>query len=324
MEDIVDLPPMEMLPDENGFIDRACPNEDCLFNFKIDAADWKSRVDGNEMICPRCGHRDSSDQWYTAAQLEAVQENADSFALGMVSDCLDDIFGSFARDLNESPGQLSASYIPGARPEYADLPIEQSEGWATEITCDRCNTRFSVIGNAFFCPCCGKDLTTNSIFDSLSSYRQRIDDLPKLREWFSANCTAEETERQISLQREDILKSLVGVFEAYAKNRYAELGGTPPKGNAFQRVSDGSNLFCELTRKRYNDFIGDSGVNDLNMLVNRRHILTHSNGFVDKHYLRNSGDTSYQLGQRIVVKDSDLNRLFDLIEGLVQGLSSVI
>lgn len=322
MSDSIELH-MKMLTDENGFIDRECPQDDCLFSFKIDAGDWQARIDGNEMYCPRCGHRDGAGRWWTARQNEAIEANAMSAGLGLASDLLDEIFGDFARELNRTSANVSAVYEPGLRPEYADLPIEQTSGWATEITCNQCGTRFSVIGNAYFCPCCGKDLTTNAVFDSLASYRRRINDLDKLNAWFISNYGAEEAERQIGQQREDIMKSLVGTFESYAKNRYVEMGGTLPRGNVFQRVNDGSECFRTLTGHGYNDFIGNNGVLELGILVNRRHLLTHGNGIVDDRYLRNSGDTSYELGQRIVVNNADLTNLLNLIDKIIHGLSQL-
>lgn len=315
---------MKMLTDKNGFIDRECPREDCLFNFKIDAADWDAHLQDNDMYCPRCGHKDDAGMWWTAPQSEAIRTNAESAAYGIASDLIDSIMGDFVRGLNRSSG-ISASYIPGARPEYTDLPIEQTAGWATEIVCSDCGTRFSVIGNAYFCPHCGKDLTTNAIFDSLRSYHQRIDNLEQLYEWFTSVFTAEEAERQITQQREDIIKSLVDSFESFARNRYLELGGTLDRrdGNIFQRVKDGSDRFRDLTGKEYIDFIDGSDMADLVILVNRRHLLTHRNGIIDDRYLSNSGDSDYELGQRIVVNDEDLVRLLDLIEKIIKGLSQI-
>lgn len=171
MMDFVDLN-MRMLTDENGFIDRECPQDECLFSFKIDANDWQSRIEGGEMYCPQCGHRDVADRWWTARQNEAIEANAMSAGLGFACDLLDVAFSDFARDLNRSSSNMRAVYKPGLRPEYTDLPIEQTAGWATEITCDQCGARFSVIGNAYFCLYCGKDLSTKAVFDSLASYRR--------------------------------------------------------------------------------------------------------------------------------------------------------
>lgn len=314
--------PIQIQSDEKGFYDRECPNEDCLYTFKVDLSDWEEKIAGGDMHCPRCGQTAFHDQWFTQEQIEALNENVMSFAMGLVHDEIKTVFKEAERETKYNKF-VRITYKPGQRPQYANLPITQSEEWATEITCNECGMRFSVLGNAYFCPCCGKDLTTNAIKESLSSYRRRIEGLGKLHSLYEEDYSVEEAERQVDLLREDTMGSLVGTFESFAKNRYVELGGTLPKGNVFQRVADGSELFDRLVGKPYGDFIDENGVKDMTILFNRRHLLTHCNGIVDEKYIRNTGDNSYELGQRIIVKDKDLLRLLDIIERVVEGLLAV-
>ena len=311
--------PMHIQSDEKGFYDRECPNEGCLYTFKVDLHDWEEKIAGGDMHCPRCGLTAFHDQWFTQGQIKALNENISSFALGLVHDELKAVFKETERETRRNKF-VRITYQPGRRPQYANLPITQSEEWATEITCNKCGMRFSVLGNAYFCPCCGRDLTTNAIMDSLNSYRRRIEGLGKLHHLYEESYSVEEAERQVNLLREDTMGALVGTFESFAKNLYVELGGALPRGNVFQRVADGSELFEQLVGKAYRDFIGADGVKDMTVLVNQRHLLTHGNGIVDEKYIRNTGDNSYELGQRIIVRDKDLLRLLDIIERIVNGL----
>lgn len=64
--------PMKILSDEKGYLDRQCPNENCLFEFKVNMQDWEDKVSDDEVHCPLCGHVDSSDHWYTDEQEEAI------------------------------------------------------------------------------------------------------------------------------------------------------------------------------------------------------------------------------------------------------------
>ncbi|MBR3320649.1 MAG: hypothetical protein IKG04_01730, partial [Exiguobacterium sp.] len=242
--------PIQIRSDENGFFDRECPNEECLFTFKIDLKDWEEKVSDEHVFCPRCGCDAPSDKWWTQEQLTALNENVSSFALGLVHDELKTVFKDMERKSRRNKC-VRITYKPGRRPQYANLPITQSEEWSAEIVCDDCGVRFSVIGNAYFCPCCGKDLTTNAIRESLASYHRRIEGFEKLRAFYEGEFGEEEAARQLALLREDTLDSLVGTFESFAKNRYLELGGQPQRGNVFQRVFDGSNLFKDLIGKEY-------------------------------------------------------------------------
>lgn len=311
--------PIQVLSDENGFFDRECPNENCLFTFKVLLTDWEEKVADEHVFCPRCGFDAPADQWWTQSQLSGLNENISSFAMGLIHDELKDYFGSAKSRLGHNKN-VSITYKPGKRPQYLNLPITQSEEWATKVTCDECCVTFSVIGNAYFCPCCGKNLSTNAIGEALESYERRLASFEGLRSFYENEYSKEEAEKQIVLSREDMLDSLVGTFESFAKSRYLELGGDTPRGNVFQRISDGSNLFKSLIGIEYCDLIGENGVQQLTLLINKRHLIAHNNGIVDESYLRKTGDVTYVLGQRIVLKDSDLADLLNLVRELVHGL----
>ena len=61
----------------------------------------------------------------------------------------------------------------------------------------------------------------------------------------------------------------------------------------------------------------------MNMLFQRRHLIEHNNGMVDQKYIDKSGDSSYVIGQRLVVKESDALSLLAIIKKLGTGLSSI-
>ena len=77
--------PVTFNSDEKGYFDRECPNEDCLYTFKILMKDWEEKVSDDEVHCPMCGHIDTSDKWWTQDQLEKMQEIASSWAMNCSS-----------------------------------------------------------------------------------------------------------------------------------------------------------------------------------------------------------------------------------------------
>ena len=44
--------PIELISDEKGYFDRECPNDNCLYTFKIKMQDWKDKVSDEEVHCP--------------------------------------------------------------------------------------------------------------------------------------------------------------------------------------------------------------------------------------------------------------------------------
>lgn len=88
MGDIIRVP-IKMQSDEKGYIDRECPNEECLFNFKIKLDDWKEKVSDDEVHCPMCGHIDTSDKWWTQQQLDDIRKIAADYAVNYMTRELD-------------------------------------------------------------------------------------------------------------------------------------------------------------------------------------------------------------------------------------------
>lgn len=41
--------PVTLQSDENGYFDRECPNENCLYQFKIKLKDWEDKVSDEEV-----------------------------------------------------------------------------------------------------------------------------------------------------------------------------------------------------------------------------------------------------------------------------------
>jgi len=50
-------------------------------------------------------------------------------------------------------------------------------------------------------------------------------------------------------------------------------------------------------------------------------VLSHEDGLVDQQYIDRSGDASYRIGQRLVVKADTVRRAVDPIEELAKGLA---
>lgn len=64
-------------------------------------------------------------------------------------------------------------------------------------------------------------------------------------------------------------------------------------------------------------------MNYLKVMFQRRHILEHNNGMIDQKYIDNSNDSSYSLGQRVVVKEADAYALLDILMKLGDELVKI-
>lgn len=314
--------PVTIQSDEKGYFDRECPNENCLYAFKIKMRDWEEKVSDEKVHCPMCGHVDTSDKWWTQQQLDEMEELAANWAADYIGKELDKVFGNLAKSTRRNKF-IKITYKPGKRISFINNPIGQSEEWELEITCDNCGTQYSVIGSAYFCPCCGYNSASRVFDESLDTVEKMLSSLPKMREMFSEMYGKDKADTMCRGILESTLGDIVSAFQKFAECRYTELSGQSARVNDFQIVEKGSNLFLQASGFGYSSWLTVSEIKRMNLFFQKRHLLEHNNGLVDQKYIDKSGDHSYGVGQRLVVREADSNELLCIIRKLGKGLLSL-
>ena len=314
--------PIKLMSDEKGYLDRECPNKNCLYTFKINIQDWSDKVSDDEVHCPMCGHIDTSEKWWTKQQLESMQNIAADYAMSLISGKLDEMFSKFARSTKKNKF-VKVTYKPGHRTTFQNNPIGQCEEWETDITCESCGTRYSVIGSAYFCPCCGYNSAVSVFDESLDSIQKMLDSLQEMKELLTNTYGRDKAETMCRSLLENSLGDIVSAFQKYAECIYKSKSTKSVRVNDFQIVEKGSNLFFELTAKGYGEWLTPNELEKMNLFFQRRHIIEHNGGIVDEKYLKQSNDTNYVLGQHIVVHIEDAKELLIIIKKLASGLKDL-
>lgn len=314
--------PITLQSDKKGYFDRECPNENCLYTFKINMKDWEEKVSDEEVHCPMCGHIDTSEKWWTQKQLEEMQNLAADYAVALISEKLDEAFDSLARSTRRNKF-VKITYKPGRRITFENNPIGQSEEWETDITCEECGTRYSVIGSAYFCPCCGHNSAVSAFDESMDSVEKMLASLSEMKHMLTASYGRDKAETMCRGLLESSIGDIVSAFQKFAACHYDKLTGKTSRINDFQIVEKGSQLFKDITGKGYEEWLSEKELHEMNMLFQRRDLIEHNNGMVDQRYIDKSGDSSYVVGQRLVVKESDALTLLAIIKKLGTGLSSI-
>lgn len=314
--------PITFRSDEKGYFDRECPNANCLYTFKVLMKDWEEKIEGKEAHCPLCGHIDASDQWYTQDQIEQMNGIVEGFAYNYVEETIGKAFKDLERSTRNNK-YVKFKYKPGKRISFENNPIGQREEWSTEICCENCGTHYSVIGSAYFCPCCGHNSAISAFSDSLNSERKMLDSVSEMRKLFSEKYDDDTADTMCRGLIESSLGDIVAAFQKFACSKYEEKGGTVRRTNDFQIIEKGSELFKQCTGKGYDAWLSAAELSRINLLFQRRHLLEHNGGMIDQKYLDKSGDTSYVIGQRVVIKLSDAYELLGLIEKLSNGLMAL-
>jgi len=284
--------------------------------------DWKEKVLDNAVYCPMCGHIDTAEKWWTQKQLEDMKGVALNWARSYIQGELDKSFKKLERN-TRSNKFVKITYKSGHRITFANNPLGQSPEWERDIRCPKCATRYSVIGSAYFCPCCGYNGIEEAFEESLEVIIRMIVSIPEM-ELFLAQSQGKDTANTMCRSMlEGSLGDVVSAFQKFAESRYRLLTYKTARVNDFQIVEKGSRLFKEATGKGYDSWISDEEQFYMNLMFQRRHVIEHNTGFIDDQYIQKSEDTTYAVGQRLVVHASDTQRLIRIIKKLGAGLKNL-
>lgn len=314
--------PVTLQSDENGYFDRECPNENCLYQFKIKLKDWEDKVSDEEVHCPMCGHVDTSDKWWTQDQLEQIQEIAANYAMNYIQAELDKSFRSLERS-TRSNKFFKITYKPGKRVSFINNPIGQMPEWEQEIACEKCGTTYSVIGSAYFCPCCSYNSASSSFSESLDTIQKMLDSVDQMKALFSEKYDNDKAETMCRSMIEGSLGDCVSAFQKFAERRYTEITGKSARVNDFQIIEKGSNLFRSAVGYGYEKWLSEYELSMLKLYFQRRHLFEHNNGMVDEQYLSKTGDTNYSVGQRLIIRKNEVEEVLKILKKLGDGILSI-
>jgi len=308
--------PIQMSIDDQAYLDRRCPAEECGAAFKVLLDDWKEKVPDDQAWCAICGEMDDPHDFNTPDQVRQIRDQA----IAHVSGQLDQAFRA-ARKLTTHAGFITMtwSYKPGARPmvvlaEAAPLMSQLS-------ACEACGCRYASVGAAFFCPACGHNSARTTFTGALATVLGLMDLADRMPSILDDRDAAADAARHLA---EDSLVRVWSSFQRLAEATYAAhpaSSATPARRNAFQNLEASDALWRGAIGKTYSDFLLPDEHRDLVRLVQARHILVHQDGIVDADYVAKSGDTRYAVGQRLVVASVEVRRLAELTEKLAAAIA---
>jgi uncharacterized Zn finger protein (UPF0148 family) len=308
--------------DDDGYLDRKCPSKECNVDFKVHFEDWRNKVADEVVYCPICRYQAASTEWNTQAQNQQIKTEAERY----VHDRLGKAISTNTRRFNRSQPRdnfikLSMSYRPGLLPVV--IPAAANEILRQQYTCEKCASRYSSLGAAFFCPACGHNSAIAMLDASVRTVQKTLENLQEIRETLTKGRdpdTAEDTVRQLC---ENGLVKLLSSFQCFAEalfDRIPNRAAFNPRRNLFQNLQESDHLWRLAIGGGYADMLSASEYSALVIFFQQRHILAHKEGIVDQDYLDRSGDQRYALGQRLVIRGEAVTHLADLILHLADEL----
>ena len=304
--------------DEKGYIDKQCPSTDCEFLFKVHADDRANIFKDEAVWCPMCRHEAPAKQWYSIAQVEHAKEQALKLIKGEIHNALMSGAEKFNRRQPKNGLITMSMKVQGGRVQTSVIPAKAAEEMQLEIQCEVCNSRYAVIGNAFFCPACGHNSVTRNYSDALKKIQVKRDSLEIIRQALIESTGKDEAEVTCRSLLESCISDGVVAFQKFCEGLYVEYG--EPPFNAFQRLEHGSELWEKAIGHGYGDWLSPGELKGLKILYQKRHILAHNDGLVDAQYVKKSADDMYKDGQRIVVSERDIRELLTYLDKLGNAL----
>jgi hypothetical protein len=300
--------------DDEGYLDRSCPNDECQSSWKILHDDWRDKVPDERAVCPICGHEDEPSQFATDEQ----QRYARDQALAHVQGQLDKAFRR-ATPRKQKMGFLEMTLTYKPRPTRFIAPVAAWEAMEQQSECETCDTHYASVGAAFFCPACGHNSAVTTFEGALATIRGSMTLIERLPEIMDSKAAASDAARVMA---ENALVRIWSSFQRLAEAVYLGLGSDleKPRRNAFQNLEESNRLWESAIGRSYPDMLSDAEQRDLVRLVQQRHVLAHQDGAVDQDYLDKSGDHRYKFGQRLVIKPAAVLRLADIVEKLATDL----
>ena len=181
-----------------------------------------------------------------------------------------------------------------------------------------CYAETDILGEYGWCPRCGCS-NAQGVFESRlkaneerfeKADRELTDRHHREEEWELINNVAFSSFEPLG----NHLRTRLMLFPATAKRR------NDLTNLSFQRIVPSANAV-----ERWFDIDVFTDINEaerrfVNLMMHRRHIVTHNAGRVDEDYLARSGDTSCRLNQRIQIRSAEVKRLLPLVRKMCDNL----
>lgn len=304
--------------DDEGYVDRECPAKDCQFVFKVSHADWRSpKVKDEAVHCPSCGHIAESSEWATTQNVERAKKNA----IAQVSQSIDSAMRRDASNWNRrqpSGGFLKITMSVSGGPRHFSVPALALQPMQRKLECSVCSCRYAVIGSAFFCPGCGHDDVLRDFHQAMQRMLATLEQMYSIRSAMDSADAAADINRYLV---EGFMQSTVTAFERVVGALFAASGATTKvRRGAFQNLSEGGSLWEAQFGHDFSSLLSGFEWLAINRYFQQRHLLAHREGMVDAAYVSHTADITYQIGQRLIVRESAVREFLQLVEKLVKVL----
>ena len=296
---------MTIPADADGYSGKECPK--CERYFKVTDGTGLTG-EGLKCHCPYCGHSDEPVEFATKEQIEYAKSVAIRQVIGAVHKDFKDLEFSFKpRGLGIG---LSLKVETGALPPihyYREKRLE------TEVICENCTLRYMIYGVFAFCPDCRTHNSHQILTKNLELAEKQVDLAPQVKADLAEHLVA------------DALENAISSFDGFGREACrvnAAKASDPAKAEkmSFQNPAGARTNIQQLFGKDFAQNIDAADWDFINRCAQKRHLLAHSMGVVDAHYVTKTGDNTAIEGRKVQITGDEVKRLTNCLRRLGQEL----
>jgi len=300
---------VKIQPDEDGFTGRECPASACLGYFKIQFGTGLKGVD-LPCYCPYCGHVGPHDEFWTKEQIEYAK----TIAARKITDALRKDLKKLEFNIKpRGPLGIGISLklkggIPYPIRYYREKRLE------TIVVCDQCTLRYAIYGVFGYCPDCGVHNSLQIFLKSMELLRKQLK-LAKVQD--------KVLEKQLI---EDALKNAISAFDGFGRE-LCRINATNSKNQSlaesisFQSLDNARKRIIKLFSYDLSSPLTQDEWNIVRRCFQKRHLLAHKMGVIDKEYITATNDTTSVVGHRIKIQPDEVSNLAIYLEKIAVDLS---
>lgn len=268
--------------DSEGMFGHQCPRCNGYWRSRGAPSKWR-------MTCPYCGLRAETHNFLTMAQHKYVQHCCQRFEEIIHSD--------FVGESVINMDNVADAVASDKKPDFYYAEQRQQNNYC----CVSCGGNNDILGRYGYCSICGTHNGLQELQSEILAAKKRIEDA----------------------SYEGALSDMVSAFDSFARQLAKQMAARIPmrtkRRNSLERA-----LFHNIKPRADElanwfdiELFKDIDSSDTEFIVRmflRRHVYEHNGGEVDERYIKESGDTSVQLKQRIRETSESATRMAQLIE----------
>ena len=280
--------------DEDGYLGRECPGEECLGYFKITPGTGITVP--APCYCPYCGHSGDQNTFFTQEQIEYAK----SVALRQVTDALHKDLKSL--EFEHKPQGLFGIGVSMKVTGHMPHPIQhyREKQLETEVVCDDCSLRYAIYGVFGWCPDCGIHNSLQILAMNLELAKKEL-------------ALADTVDGALAVHLiGDALENIVSTFDAFGR----EICQRRAVKISFQSITDARRRVQEAFGFDFADALSADEWEQACRIFQKRHLLAHRMGVIDDEYVRKTQDPGAIVGRKISLNRNEVTTAISIVEAL--------